>query len=127
MAAPALKPVFWIGSSRRDLKGFPEPVQKKVGDALQEAQYGLKPYAAKPLVGFGGANVLEIRADNATDTYRAVYTVRFSEHVYVLHAFQKKSRHGIQTPKQDIETIRARLRAAEAFHAELIRSSQKEA
>lgn len=67
-------------------------MQKKVGDALQEAQYGLKPLSAKPLAGFGGASVMEIRAGHDSDTYRAVYTVRFAEHVYVLHVFKRSRR-----------------------------------
>ena len=116
MAEPALKPVIWIGSSRKDLKDFPGGVQKRVGDALRQAQYGLKAPSAKPLAGFCGASVLEIRADHDSDTYRAVYTVRFADSVYVLHAFQKKSPRGIQTAPHDIELIRTRLKAAEAEH-----------
>lgn len=116
MAEPALKPVVWIGSSRRDIQDFPEPVQKKVGDALRQAQYGLKPHSAKPLSGFGGASILEIKADHDTDTYRAVYTVRFAQTLYVLHAFQKKSARSIQTSSQDMELIRTRLRTAQAAH-----------
>jgi phage-related protein len=89
-----------------------------MGFALYEAQCGLKPTAAKPLKGFGGAGVLEVVSDYQSDTYRAVYTVRLEERVYVLHAFQKKSKKGIATPKADIELIKRRLRQAEELHKE---------
>jgi phage-related protein len=81
-----------------------------------EAQCGLKPLSAKPLKGFGGASVVEIVSDYQTDTYRAVYTVRFSERIYVLHAFQKKSKKGIATSQADIELIKRRLKQAEVLH-----------
>jgi phage-related protein len=84
-----------------------------MGYALYQAQVGRKAPSAKPLRGFGGAGVLEIVEDHQTDTYRAVYTVKFSELVYVLHAFQKKSKKGIATPKPDIDLIKRRLRVAE--------------
>jgi phage-related protein len=84
-----------------------------MGYALYQAQVGRKAPSAKPLTGFGGARVLEIVEDHKTDTYRAVYTVKFSELVYVLHAFQKKSKKGIATPKPDIDLIKKRLRLAE--------------
>ena len=74
--------------------------------------------AAKPLKGFGGAGVLEVVSDYQSDTYRAVYTVRLEERVYVLHAFQNKSKKGSATPKADIELIRRRLRQAEELHKE---------
>lgn len=106
------KPVRWIGSSRDDLKAFPKDVQRRVGGALWDAQIGLKAPFAKPLKGFGGASVLEIADDFDGDTYRAVYTVRFAHAVYVLHAFQKKSKRGIATPKAELETIERRLRRA---------------
>ena len=83
-----------------------------MGYALYQAQLGLKAVSAKPLQGFGGAGVLEIVEDHQTDTYRAVYTVKFSEFIYVLHAFQKKSKKGSATPKSDIELIKRRLNAA---------------
>lgn len=84
-----------------------------MGYALYQAQVGRKALSAKPLAGFGGAGVLEIVEDHQTDTYRAVYTVKFSEFVYVLHAFQKKSKKGIATPKPDIDLIKRRIRVAE--------------
>src|SRR6266581_9178279 len=110
------KPVRWIGSAKEDLSAFPEDVKRRVGRALWDAQVGLKAPYAKPLKGFGGAGVLEIVDDFDGDTYRAVYTVRFSAVVYVLHAFQKKSRKGASTPSQEIEKVKARLKLAEEEH-----------
>ena len=106
------KPVRWVGSSKDDLSGFPEEVRRRVGGALWDAQRGLKAPYAKPLRGFGGAGVLEIVDDYDGDTYRAVYTVRFAGVVYVLHAFQKKSKGGKATPKAELDLIKQRLRRA---------------
>lgn len=114
----ALKPINWIGSSREDLKEFPEEVRQDVGFALFEVQRGQKPATAKPLKGFGGAGVLEIIENFVGDTYRAVYTVKFQKVIYVLHCFQKKSKHGIKTPQQDIDLIKQRLRVAEEDYKE---------
>jgi len=108
-----LKRVDFIGSSREDLKKFPEDVKQDIGYALFEAQRGQKPAAAKPLKGFSGAGVLEIVENFTGGTYRAVYTVRFHKVVYVLHCFQKKSKHGIKTSQQDIDLIKQRLKMAE--------------
>jgi phage-related protein len=108
-----VKSIIWVGSSRSDLKEFPAEVKDVMGYALYQAQLGLKAPSAKPLRGFGGAGTLEIVEDHRTDTYRAVYTVKFSEFVYVLHAFQKKSKKGKATPKSDIDLIKRRLNAAE--------------
>ncbi|HUK57816.1 MAG TPA: type II toxin-antitoxin system RelE/ParE family toxin [Stellaceae bacterium] len=119
--APALKPIIWIGSTRDDLSRFPEGVKDAVGFALFVAQQGGKHPDAKPLRGFGGAGVLEIVEDHDGDTYRAVYTVRLGGRVYALHAFQKKSKSGIKTPKSAIELIRARLARAEQQHAAWLR------
>ncbi len=113
MDEPAVKPVRWIASSRDDLRDFPEPVRLRVGGALWEAQKGGKAAWAKPLKGYGGSGVVEIVDDHDGDTYRAVYTVRFEGFVYVLHAFQKKSKSGIATPKKDLALIETRLRRAE--------------
>jgi phage-related protein len=113
-----LKPVRWIGSSLRDLRSFPDDVRRNIGFALQFAQEGGKYPMAKPLKGFGGAGVLEILADRAGDTFRAVYTVRFADSVYVLHAFMKKSKRGISTPVKEIELIKARLARAERDYVE---------
>jgi phage-related protein len=111
-----LKPVYWIGSSKDELCQFPSEVTREMGYALHFAQKGEKHPAAKPLKGFGGAGVLEIIEDFNTDTYRAVYTVKFAEAVYVLHAFQKKSKKGIQTSPGTIKLIRQRLKLAEEEH-----------
>lgn len=108
-----LKKVDFIGSSRDDLKELPEEVKQDIGYALFEVQKGQKPVCAKPLKGFGGAGVLEIVENFSSGTYRAVYTVRFEKVIYVLHCFQKKSKHGIKTPLQDIELIKRRLKLAE--------------
>ncbi|UEN98433.1 type II toxin-antitoxin system RelE/ParE family toxin [Acidiferrobacter thiooxydans] len=113
------KPLFWIGSSKKDLVGLPVGVRKFFGHALDFAQRGDRHDAAKVLKGFGGAGVLEVVEDDADGTYRAVYTVRFEEAVFVLHCFQKKSKSGIATPKEDMNIIRDRLKIAEAFAKEL--------
>lgn len=114
----SLKPVEWVGRSLEDLKAFPEGVRQAIGYALYLAQSGEKHPLAKPLKGFKGAGVLEVVEDFDGDTYRAVYTVKLADVVYVLHAFQKKSKRGIATPKQDIELIEARLKRAQEHHAE---------
>ena len=108
-----LKPVIWVGSSRRDLRQFPGSVQDHMGYALYVAQLGGKHRDAKALSGFGGAGVLEIIKDYRGDTFRAVYTLRYAGRVYVLHAFQKKSKTARATPRRDLELIQQRLREAE--------------
>ncbi len=110
------KPVVWIGSSHQDWKDFPDDVQDVMGYALRLAQCGEKAHNAKPLIGFKGASVLEITDNYQTDTYRAVYTVKFEGVVYILHAFQKKSKKGIATPKSDIQLIQQRLKKAREYH-----------
>ena len=97
------KQLCFVGSSRKDIREFPEGVRQDIGFALFEAQEGRKPASAKPFKGFGGASVLEIVEDFSGGAYRAVYTVRFQKAVYVLHCFQKKAKHGIKTQKQDME------------------------
>jgi phage-related protein len=114
---PDLKPVVWVGSARADLTAFPDEVKDSIGFALFAAQQGGKHRDAKPLRGFSGAGVLEIVADHDGDTYRAVYTLQFPRRVYVLHAFQKKSKKGIKTPKAEIELIKSRLKRASEEHA----------
>lgn len=109
-----VKPLYWIGSSKKDLQSLPEDVQDVFGYALYLAQTGGKHADAKPLRGFTSAGVLEVVEDYQGDTYRAVYTVRFAAKVFVLHVFQKKSTKGISTSKHDIDVIRERLKAAEA-------------
>ncbi|MFZ4702273.1 MAG: type II toxin-antitoxin system RelE/ParE family toxin [Candidatus Methylumidiphilus sp.] len=118
------KPLFWIGSSWSDLKDCPDEVQDFIGYALHWAQRGGKSPDAKPLQGFGGAGVLEILDDFDGNTYRAMYTVRFAGAVYALHVFQKKSRKGIATPKQDIELVKARLKRAENHYAAWVADTQ---
>ncbi|MHB8412804.1 MAG: type II toxin-antitoxin system RelE/ParE family toxin [Candidatus Acidiferrales bacterium] len=116
ITSPSIKPVIWIGSTKADLSGFPEEVKDAIGYALYVAQQGGKHRDAKPLQGFGGAGVLEIVEDHGGDTYRAVYSVRLAGRVYALHAFQKKSKRGIKTPKAEIDLIKLRLRRAEEEH-----------
>jgi len=113
MERAPLKPVRWMGSSLRDLRSFPQPVRSDIGQALYTAQQGKTDDAAKPMKGFKGGNVVEIVADHQGDTWRAVYTVRFEYAIYVLHAFQKKSKRGIATPKKEIDLIHKRLQDAQ--------------
>ena len=109
------KPLERIGSSHKDLMALPADVRRLIGFALSLAQAGDKHDAAKVLKGFGGAGVLEVVEDNIGGTYRAVYTVKFAEAVFVLHCFQKKSKRGIATPKENMDIIHARLKIAEAY------------
>jgi phage-related protein len=107
-----VKPLFWVASAKKDLLEIPHQVVDLVGYALYLAQCNLKHPQAKPLKGFGSAGVLEVLEDDDGNTYRAVYTIRFSNRVYVLHCFQKKSRKGIEMPKQDMDLVEARLKLA---------------
>jgi phage-related protein len=113
------KPLGWIGSSKKDLMALPADVRKFFGHALDFAQRGNQHGAAKVMKGFGGAGVLEMVEDAIGGTYRAVYTVKFEEAVFVLHCFQKKSKSGIATPKEDMDIIRVRLKIAETLAKEL--------
>ena len=113
MSVKNIKPVAWVGSSYRDFISLPEAVQDTMGYALYLAQSGRMHLSAKPLKGFGSAGVVELVESDRYGTYRAMYTVRFSSAVYVLHAFQKKSRKGIKTAREDIELVRRRLKIAE--------------
>src|SRR3954470_22643711 len=97
----SLRPLRWIGSSRRDFRDFPPKVQDNFGFELFLAQTGQHPPSAKPLRGLGSGTI-ELVEDFDSDTYRAVYTVHFAEAIYVLHAFKKKSKRGIKTPQRDI-------------------------
>ena len=112
-----IKPLFWVNSAKKDFIAFPAVVIRRVGHALHEAQIGLKPLDAKVLKGLG-SGVLEVVTNFDTDTFRTVYTVRFDKAVYVLHAFQKKSKTGIATSLQDIELIKRRLKEAETDYKE---------
>lgn len=113
------RPLLWLGSSKKDLLDLPVPVRRFFGHALDLAQRGEQHAAVKVLKGFGGAGVLEVVEEDAGGTYRAVYTVRFREAVFVLHVFQKKSKRGIATPQADMEVIRQRLKAAAIVAQEL--------
>jgi phage-related protein len=113
---PAKKVRFNPGA-KRDWDELPRIIQKRIGFALGQAQQGRMPAIAKVLQGFGGASVLELKEDDEAGTYRAVYSVRFDDAIYVLHAFTKKSKKGIATDKADVDLIKARLKWAEADHA----------
>lgn len=106
-----MKNVIWVGSSLEDLVEFPDEVKQEIGYALYEAQLEGKSVKAKPLRGLE-SGVMEIISDFDKNTFRAVYTVKIGEVIYVLHCLQKKSKHGIATPKQEIELIKQRLKAA---------------
>jgi phage-related protein len=116
MDAP--KPVEWVASSRDDLREFPKDVRRVMGQAIDDAQHGGEHPSAKGLKGFGGRGVLEVVDDFDGDTYRAVYTVKFAGVIYVLHAFQKKSKKGIATPQREVDLIKARLKRAEEHYKE---------
>ncbi len=106
-----MRDVKWVGDSREQVRSFPKPAKKIVGQALNAAQSGRKHINAKPLRGVG-SGVLEVAARYDTNTYRAVYTVKLGENIYVLHAFQKKSTRGIRTSKKEINLIKQRLKMA---------------
>jgi phage-related protein len=115
MISRSLRPLLWVASSKRDYRDFPSRVQENLGFELFLAQTGQHPPSAKPLKGLG-SGLVELVEDFDGDTYRAIYTVRFLEAVYVLHAFKKKSKRGISTPKGDIDLIKRRLRDATNDH-----------
>ena len=112
MSQPPRKPIKWVGSAKRDLDAMPEDVKDVFGHAIDLAQAGGKHRDAKAMTGFGSAGVLEVVEDDRGNTYCAVYTVKFAGWVYVLHCFQKKSKTGIKTSKEDMDLIHARLKAA---------------
>lgn len=112
------KPIHFVGSTIKDLRGLPIAVRGAFGRQLLDVQYGDRPAGAQTLKGFGGAGIVELVEDDASGTYRAVFTLQFAEAVYVLHVFQKKSKRGIGTPKADIELIKWRLRQAARHYAE---------
>jgi phage-related protein len=111
-----VKPLFWIAGSKDDLRSFPDDVQDMMGFALYQAQLGGKHVAAKPLKGFSGAGVLEIVEDYDGSTFRGVYTVKYAGAVYMLDAFQKKSKKGARTPPRDLDRLNKRLKAAEEHY-----------
>ena len=118
MARLKRKPLAWVASAYDDLMDLPDGVIDGFGHALRDVQDGLMPLNAKALSGFGGASVLEIREDDEAGTYRAVYTVKFDDVIFVLHVFQKKAKTGIKTDKKDSELIRSRLKDAERVYQE---------
>jgi phage-related protein len=118
------KPMRWVGSSKEDLSDFPKKVKGRAGSALWQAQIGRKAPYAKPLKNYGGASVLEIVDDFDGRTFRAVYTVRFAKAIYVLHAFQKKSKHGIATPKTELDLIDQRLKRAREDYEQWLKSEK---
>ena len=118
-----MKKIAWIGSSRKDLKACPDEICDAIGRALFLVQKGTRPHGAKTLTGLEG--VTEIRKNDESGTYRAVYTAELGDLVFVLHVFQKKSKSGITTPKQDIDLIRQRLKEAKSFYEEHKRGGQK--
>jgi phage-related protein len=111
-----VKTAYFLGQSLDIIRHFPKEVREEIGFAIENAQNGSKALNVVPLVGFGGASVLEIIANGSHGTYRAVYTVRFPEAIYLLHAFQKKSRRGIATPKSELALVRARLKVAQEHY-----------
>jgi phage-related protein len=119
-----VKKLIWIGSSYEDLKEFPQSVRNAVGYALYFAQTGKKHPHTKVLSGMGNASVIEIRENDVSGTYRLIYTVEIEEHVFVLHAFQKKSKSGIATPKKELELIKNRIKEAKLLY-QAIKSEKK--
>ena len=114
---PQTMDIEWVGSSKEDLKALPVAVRSEVGFALYQAQTGSRPLAAKPLKGLA-PRVLEIVSRYDGDTYRTMYTVASEGVVYVLHAFQKKAKRGVATPKREIDLIKGRLKAAERHYTD---------
>jgi phage-related protein len=114
-----LRPLLWVASSKRDFDKMPDDVTDDFGHWLYLVQKGKNPKSAKPLSGFGGANVMEFSKDCPDSTFRTVYTAKFEDVIIVLHAFQKKSNKKIETPKQEVELIRSRIKLAEAIYKEL--------
>jgi phage-related protein len=120
-----LKKLIWIGSSYEDLKEFPQPVRYAVGYALYFAQIGKKHPHTKVLSGMGNASFIEIRQNDVSGTYRLIYTIEIEEHVFVLHAFQKKSKSGIATPKKELELIKNCLKEAKALYQAIKNEKKK--
>jgi len=120
-----LKILDWIGSSKKDLLKLPEEIIQTFGFGLYQAQMGNRHIKSKTLKGFSGANVIEILEDDSSGTYRAVYTIKFKDIVYVLHVFQKKSKQGIKTPKDDMDLIKSRLKLAQEMYNERVKNEKK--
>jgi phage-related protein len=113
------KQLIWIGSSRKDLLNLPDDIKRTMGYALHRAQVGDRYEGVKVLKGFGNADVIEIIDSGASGSYRVVYTVRMPEVIFVLHAFQKKSKQGIKTPLEEMHLVKSRLKQAEELYKEL--------
>lgn len=111
-----MKPLIWMGQCKKVVRNFPEEVRREVGFTIRLAQKGGKAVNAVPLLGFGSAKVLEVVIDDDGSTYRAIYTVKFADAIYALHAFQKKSKKGSETPKMEMDMVRSRLRQAEEHY-----------
>jgi phage-related protein len=109
-----LKPLKFVGGSKKDLSAFPDETKQEMGHSLYVAQQGGRALNAKTLQGFGGSGVVELVEDHDRNTYRCVYTTRINDVIVVLHAFQKKSKRGIETPRHEVELIRARFKEAQA-------------
>lgn len=124
MEKPPRKPITWMGSSKKDLRAFPQEVRREVGTALFWAEHGQLHPAAKPMKG-NLREVTEIVSDYEGDTFRAMYTTRIGDEVYVLHAFQKKSKKGVATPQHELDVIQGRLKAARQLHARRASGRQK--
>lgn len=124
MEKPPRKPITWMGSSKKDLRAFPQEVRREVGTALFWAEHGQLHPAAKPMKG-NLREVTEIVSDYEGDTFRAMYTTRIGDEVYVLHAFQKKSKKGVATPQHELDVIEGRLKAARQLHARRASGRQK--
>ena len=116
-----MKRLLWIGSSKEDLKDFPDEVQDEMGHGLYLAQMGDRHKHAKTLSGLGNAKIIELKENDRSGTYRLVYTVEMAEFIFVLHSFQKKSKTGKETPKQEIDLVKRRLKEAEALYKQLIK------
>jgi len=114
---PVLRPVVWLGNSKKNLREFPDGAQKLLGDELQLIQFGGMPKDAKPFKGVG-SGVLEIALRYASDAYRVVLAVQIGRRIHVLHAFQKKSKKGIDTPKRDVDLIKRRYAEAQELARE---------
>lgn len=115
-----MKKLVWVGSSREDLKEFPPPVCSAIGYALFFAQSGKKHPHTKTLSGMGGASVIEIKENDPSGTYRLIYTIETEEYIFILHAFQKKSKSGKATPKQELDMVKKRLKESRVLYKELI-------
>jgi phage-related protein len=121
-----MKKVYWIGSSYKDFMEFSPEVRHAMGYALFQAQMGKKHERTKVLSGKGNAGVAEVRENDANGTYRVVYTVEMKDHVFVLHAFQKKSKSGIATPKQELVLISKRIKEAKALYVKIQEGANSE-